>query len=115
MQKYQPLAVQSVFDTVQRLQTDLTNLRGEIRNHEDWYKRFKDSLEAHNEQIGRLSKDLAAEAEVRKGGQDKLTEAVQSVKDTLTFLRGATYIGGLLLAIVVAILVAWVLKSLQLV
>jgi deoxycytidine triphosphate deaminase len=112
MQKYKPLSVQSVSDTVQRLQSDLLSLRGEIRNHEDWYKRFKDSLEAHNDQIGRLSKDLSAEADARKGGHDKLTEAVQSVKDTLTFLKGTAWFVMGVTGIGVALFVAWISKQL---
>ena len=111
MQKYQPVAVQSVADAVQKLQIDLTNLRTEIRTHEDWYKRFKDSLEAHNEQIGKLAKDLETESVVRKSGQNELTVAVQSVNEALTFLRGASWVVMWILGIAVTLFLVWLGKT----
>lgn len=82
-----------------------------MRNHEDWYRRFKESLDAHNEQIGGLSQGLAAEAESRKTGQDKLTEAVQSVKDTLSFLKGAAWFVMGSFGVGLTLLLAWVGKK----
>ena len=56
MQKYHPVALQSLTDLVNRLQNDLSKLRDEVRSHETWYQRFKDSLDAHNSQIGKSCK-----------------------------------------------------------
>jgi len=115
MQKYEPLAVQAVADTVRNIQAELISLRGEMRSHEDWYKRFKDSLEAHNEQIGALSRDIAGEREVRKSGQDELSGAVQSIKETLSFLRGAAWVVMGILGVAGALFIAWLLKTVNLV
>lgn len=112
MQKYQPLAIQAVSESVQRLQTDLASLRTEIRSHEDRYNRFWESLEAHNKQIGTLSADLSAEAAARKAGEDKLTEAVQSVKDTLSFLKGMANTVTIMLGIAMTFFVTWLIWKL---
>jgi deoxycytidine triphosphate deaminase len=108
--KYRPLATQSIVLAVEKLQGELTSLKNEIRNHEDWYKRFKESLETHNQQIGKLTAELSAESQVRKSGQDDLTTAVQSIKDTLTFLRGAAWIVMGALGIGLAVFLAWLIK-----
>jgi hypothetical protein len=112
MQKYQPIAIQAVAENVRGLQTELSNLRNEMRSHEDWYKRFKDSLDAHNNQIGSLSRELASEAAVRKGGQDQLTEAVTSIQQTLTFLKGASWVVAIILGVAGTLFVAWLVKQL---
>lgn len=92
MQKYHPVAMQSVAEALKRIQTELSALQTEVRSHEAWYQRFKDSLEAHNNQIGSLSADLAAEREVRKSGQDELTKALRGMESALTFLKGAAWV-----------------------
>ncbi len=112
MQKYHPVAVHSVADAVQKLQGELVALRTEIRSHEDWYQRFKESLEANNEQIGKLTKDLGDEKEVRKSGQDELTSAVQSIEKTLSYLKGIARVGLALLGIASALFVTWLAKVL---
>jgi deoxycytidine triphosphate deaminase len=103
MRSYQPIAVQSVSETVQRLQADVVALQREVRERETWYRQFQQSLEATEGQINRLSGELLKEQEVRKGGQDELTKAVTSIERTLSFLRGAAWILGLLLGSSLAI------------
>lgn len=76
MQRYKPVAIEPLSLAVTELRTDVEGLRRDIRSHEDWYTRFKDSLEAHNQQIGELSKELRAEVEARRSGEDKLSSAV---------------------------------------
>lgn len=36
MQRYQPISTQSLVETIQKVQSDLTALRTEMRSHEDW-------------------------------------------------------------------------------
>ena len=107
MQKYRPMAVQSVAATVQTIQTELQSLRSEIRSHEDWYQRFKDSLDTHNNQIGSLSRDLETEREVRKSGQDTLSTAVSGIERSLTFLRGAAWVVMVILGTGTTLFLAW--------
>jgi deoxycytidine triphosphate deaminase len=111
MQKYHPVAVLSVAETVQKLQTELVSLRTEIRSHEDWYQRFKQALDTNNAQIGALTADLANEREVRKGGQDQLTTAVESIEKTLSFLKGAAWVVIGILGTALAIVGSWVAKA----
>jgi len=101
MAKYQPVATSAIFDTIKTVQADLTNLRTEIRTHEEWYRRFKESMEI-------LGADLREEVKARMGGQDKLSEGVAAVQKNLDFLRGAAYILVAICALAGAILVGWV-------
>ncbi len=110
MQKYSPVAAQSVVESVSKLQRDLAALREEIRSHETWYSRFKDSLEAHNKQIGDLTRDLAVESEARKSGQDTLTTAVSSIERTLSFLKGAAWVIMGLLGVGMTLFLGWIAK-----
>jgi deoxycytidine triphosphate deaminase len=107
MQKYHPVAIQSVTDLVKRLQDDLISLKDEIRSHEVWYQRFKESLDAHNGQIGSLATDLKAEIEVRKGGQDQMTRAIEGMQSALSFLKGAAWVVIGILGVAATGLVAW--------
>ena len=84
MQRYKPVAIEPLATAVTELRSDVDGLRRDIRSHEDWYTRFKESLGAHNQLIGEISKDLKAEVEERKAGQDRLTS-------TLTWLKGAAW------------------------
>jgi dCTP deaminase len=97
MQKYHPMAVQSVAESVRKLQGDLTSLQTEVRSHLDWYNQFKTSLETNSRQISELTKDINSEKEVRRSGQDELTKGLHAVEGSLNFLRGAAWIiGGIL-------------------
>lgn len=107
MQKYHPVAIHSVTDLVKRLQDDLTSLKGEIRSHEAWYQRFKESLDAHNNQIGTLATDLKAEVEVRKGGHDQMTKAIEGMQSALSFLKGAAWVVMTVIGLSFAGLMAW--------
>jgi len=97
MQKYQPVAVQSVAESVRRLQDELGALRGEVRSREQWYTRFQQSLEDNSRQIGELTRDLDAEKDVRRTGEDKLSQSLQDVKGSLSFLKGAAWFIGIVL------------------
>jgi deoxycytidine triphosphate deaminase len=110
MQKYQPVAIQSVAEGVRKLQGDLVALQSEVRSHLDWYNQFKGALEANSRQISELTKDIDTEKEVRRSGEDKLTTGLQDVKGSLTFLKGAAWvligILGVAVAIAVGLLIA---------
>jgi len=97
MQKYQPVAIQSVADSVRRLHEELGALRTEVRSREQWYTRFEQSLENTSGQISELTRDLDAEKEVRRRGEDKLAEGLQDLKGSLSFLKGAAWFIGVLI------------------
>jgi deoxycytidine triphosphate deaminase len=97
MQRYQPVAIQSVADNLRQLQADLSALQGEVRSHLDWYNQFKSALQTNTEQIAALTKDLESEREVRRSGQDELSKGLQDVKGSLSFLKGAAWVIGTIL------------------
>jgi deoxycytidine triphosphate deaminase len=105
---YEPMSVKSVADLVKQLSHDLDAMRNEIRSHEDWYKRFQESLDEHNDQIGQLTAGLTAEKESRSKGEDSLTQALHELKGTMSWLRGAAYVLlGLLAIVAIPLLTAW--------
>jgi deoxycytidine triphosphate deaminase len=114
MQKYQPVAIQSVAESVRRLQGDLVALQGEVRSHLDWYNQFKAALETNSKQISELTGDIQAESEVRRKGEDELTRGLHEVKGSLTFLKGAAWvIAGILgagLAVAVGVVI-WLVAT----
>jgi predicted phage tail protein len=112
MQKYQPVAVQSVAESVRVLKSQIEDLQDEIRSHLDWYNQFKAALETNTKQISDLTKGLDAEKDVRRSGQDELTRALNSVQGTLSFLRGATWFVGVVLGIGVTIGIALIIAAL---
>jgi len=107
MQKYQPLPVQAA---MQHLEDDLSALRKEVQSHQSWYDRFKEMLTAHNDQIGRLAKDLEQERDVRRSGQDELTKAVHGIEQTLSILKGGTKVLIWILGIATAAFLAWLAR-----
>lgn len=122
MQKYRPMVMTSVLETIQRLQSQMDSIQREIDSQNEWYKRFEGILESHNSQIGELIKGLDTEVKAREKGEDSLSRAIltyttqlQSVNTVLHWLKGASWVIGTLLALVVIpIVVAWILKLLGL-
>jgi deoxycytidine triphosphate deaminase len=115
MQKYHPSSVPSLADAIQKIKDEISALRTEILSHEEWYKRFKDSLDRHDQQIGDLIKGLAAEKDAREKGEDRIGDAVKKIEQTLSWLKGAAWVATTLIAaIVVPVLIAWILKVLKL-
>lgn len=117
MQKYRPIVMNSVLETIQRLQDQMETLRREIASQNEWYKRFEGILDGHNTQIGNLLAGLSIEVKAREKGEDSLSQALtkytdqmQSVVKTLNFLKGAALVIGFLIT---AIGVPWLLKILK--
>ena len=109
MSKYQPIAVQSLTQGLDALRNELSALRKEIDSHTLWYQKFEESLDRHDQQIGQLLGSLASEKDARERGEDKLSEAVRSLQNNFTFLRGASWVIGILLALIaLPLLVNWV-------
>jgi deoxycytidine triphosphate deaminase len=94
MQRYKPIAVAPLESAITELRSDVEGLRRDIRSHEDWYTRFKDSLDTHNQQIGDLSRDLRSEIEARRAGEDKLSSAVWWAK-AVAFVLAAVFAAAL--------------------
>lgn len=107
MQKYHPVAFQSVTETVKTNQTELALLREEMRSHGTWYLGIKDSLEGHSGQIEKLWRELNAEREVRRSDQDELSKAVHRTEAALSFLKGAAWVVMGVLGTAGALVVAW--------
>jgi hypothetical protein len=112
MQKYQPVAMQSVTELVKKLSSELSSLRDEVRSHETWYQRFKDSLDAHNSQIGSLATDLSAEVQVRKAGHHEMTTAIRGMESALSFLKGAAWVIIGILGVGLTAYISWLVAKL---
>lgn len=111
MQKYHPVAFQSVTETVKTNQTELALLKEEMRSHGVWYHGLKDSLEGHNSEIDKLSKELDSEREARRNCEDELSKAVHRTEAALSFLRGAAWVVMGVLGTAGAFVVAWLGKN----
>jgi deoxycytidine triphosphate deaminase len=109
IQKYSPVSVASLAETVETVKTELQNLRAEIRSHEEWYNRFKESLDKHDTQIDKLLKGLEVETEARKSGQTELSTGIQNINQVLSFLRGMAWVIVGMLGIGSALLIAWII------
>lgn len=108
MQRYKPVAVAPLESALTALRNDVEGIRRDIRSHEDWYTRFKDSLESHNVQIGDLSRDLRAEIEARRAGEDKLSSAVWWAKAVAVVLAGVFTVA---LGLLTAWLAGWLVPE----
>lgn len=116
MEKYKPVALQSVNDGLRSLEKAVEAIRAQISSHEQWSQQFKQYLEEHNRQIRDLTADLRAEVETRRSGSDSLSNTVRQVEDTLKDLKRSTdfarrvlmWVGG----IISALLIAWLGKLL---
>lgn len=123
MQKYRPMAMTAVMENIQKIQNQVDIIRREIDSQNEWYKRFDGVLDKHNEQIGNLLNGLSAEVKAREKGEDLLSKAISgyttqltSLGRTLTWLKGAAWVIGILIVCVVfPILVIWIAKLLKLV
>jgi deoxycytidine triphosphate deaminase len=108
MQKYHPVAFQSVTETIKTNQTELALIREEMRAQGSGFQGIKDSLESHGSQIEKLWKELDTEREIRRNEQDELTRAVHRMEAALSFLRGAAWIVMGVLGTAGALVVAWI-------
>ncbi|MEK7993950.1 MAG: hypothetical protein AAB403_09130 [Planctomycetota bacterium] len=119
MQKYSPIAVQSVAESVEKLRDELDALRKEIRSHDEWYRRFEELLDRHDKQIGDLLRGLDAEVHARSKGEDRITQALAGYTQQLARLEGAItwakavfwVITGIVGVVVVPLVVAWLIKT----
>jgi deoxycytidine triphosphate deaminase len=108
MERYKPEGSQALHDTVRRLENDLRALRDEVAKHTRW----EETLDRHDKQIDNLLAGLTAEKEAREKGEDKLSQGLDKVSDSLrtierSFLRaqGGAKVVFWLLGIVTAIAV----------
>lgn len=86
MQRYQPVVLEALREALQRTQKDISDLREEFRSQEDWKKTFRESLDAHDKQIGKmaqivedLGRRLDQEMNLRASVQDQLHQRVSEV------------------------------------
>lgn len=118
MQKYQPIAIQSLVSQLNDVETSLNTLKSDIRSHDLWYKEFERISSDHEKKIGELLEGLTTEKESRQKGEDKLSDLIAKIDEkilpissSLTFLRGAAWvIGGLVALVAIPLFVALILK-----
>ena len=113
MEKYSPVGVQSVVESVEKLRAELDAIRQDIQSRGEWFRRFEESLERHDKQIGQLLQGLSEEKQTRVSGEDKLGTTLAQIERTLSLLKGAAWVvAGLFTLVGVPIIVAWLLKVL---
>jgi deoxycytidine triphosphate deaminase len=96
IREYEPVAVQAVSSGLESLRTLVTQLQDKILTGEGWVQRFQGNFDATNQQIyrltqevGEVSRDLLAETENRRQGQDSLTRTVGELNQSLSYAKGA--------------------------
>jgi len=94
MQQYKPVSNQGLIERLQQISTELDNLRHDFQNREDWFKRFKESLEG-------LLHGLEKETQERK---DTEREFRKDLKRISWSAAGTAAAVGCIVAIIVAIL-----------
>lgn len=120
MRKYHPVATQALAAQVNALERDLSGLRNDIRSHDSWYKEFERISSDHEKKIGELLQGLTTEKESRQKGEDKLSNLIEKIdlkiapiSSNLTFLKGAAWVtGGLIALLLLPLLVNWFSKLL---
>ena len=121
MQKYRPMAVASMLDSIQHLQGQIDALQRELKSQNEWYKRFEGILDRHSDQIGELLQGLKSEVTAREKGEDTLTRTLsdysiqfKSWDKAINRFKGALLVIGLLLGalltILAPILTKWIMK-----
>ncbi len=115
MSRYRASSVPALADAVSKLRAQVNQLSTDISSHEQWYRRFEDSLEGHSRQIGDLLQGLTAEKDARTKGEDKITEALHKLEGTLWWLKGASAVVGVIVSavgipILVNIVSKWLAK-----
>lgn len=91
MQMYQPVMLQSLLEKISATQKDISDLRKEFRDQEDWKRTFRESLEKHDRQIDKLlsgleelGKRLDQEMNVRQTGQQSLDHQLSEIGGRVT-------------------------------
>lgn len=82
MQRYVPVSVASLHESFERLRLELDALRNEMRSHDEWYRRFEQSLDRHDKQIGDLINGLSSEKEVQ-AGQERVVDQLKKIDHDL--------------------------------
>jgi deoxycytidine triphosphate deaminase len=120
MRKYHPVATHALAIQVAELEKNFSQLKSDIRSHDDWYKEFERISSDHEKKIGELLRGLTTEKESRQQGEDKLSnliskidEKIAPISNNLTFLKGAAWVtGGLIALLLIPLLVSWFSKLL---
>lgn len=98
MQKYRPEGTKAVKDCIQKIREEIQAIRSELKEHDNWRER----LQKHDDQIGKISDLLDRERTERATGQDRLTEMIGKINRTFSFIKGIAF---LLYAIVTGLVV----------
>lgn len=107
IKEYEPIALNSIDKSLQELRSEIADIRCIIDNHNNWSRKFEEYLDKHNDQIGKLSKSLEEEINARKLGQDSLSEAVNKLTHSMSFLKGAAWLLGGIAGLVLTLFGIW--------
>ena len=111
IRNYRPIELSSLSDAMKDLQNQLTTLAGEVREDRDWRRDFKDSLEAHNNQLGRLIEGLQEEKDARTREDERIRrefdEMERKISGFWTTLFSSLRITWVVVAMVLGAVLAW--------
>lgn len=103
IKNYKPIEVKAVSDLLNETRKEIEILRQEFLTDRDWKRDFKDSLEQHNNQLGKLIEGLQEEREARNREDDRLRGRLDSVEQR---------IGGFWTTLTSSFKIAWVIAAL---
>ncbi len=103
MQKYRPVGTKFIVDGIQKLEDEINFIKKELKEHDDW----KERLDRHDALISNIIKGLESEKEVRKEGEDKISQSFAElkidfriIKDNFLLIKGGAYVLYFLIGIV---------------
>jgi dCTP deaminase len=102
---YKPVELSSLNEAISSLKLELANLRTEFTTDKAWREDFKNDLQEHNQQIGKLLESLKEEREARVREDEKLDQKLASMSTIFVFWRSGWAIAvAIVLAVVSALL-----------
>jgi len=110
--EYEPIALQYLVKDIKELEKQVKEIQSTVGDQKSWTRRFEDYLDAHNDQIGKLTKGLEDEVVNRTSGQTQLTEGINQINSNLSFLKGIAWFLSIAGGICIALFIAWLCKKL---
>jgi septal ring factor EnvC (AmiA/AmiB activator) len=101
MAKYEPQGVQFLVEDIERIRSEISAIRRDLKEHDDWRER----LTRHDQQIGLLLEGLEKETITRKSGEDKFSTAIDSLNKSFNLIKGGAMVLYVLLGAFLVVLV----------
>lgn len=83
MEKYRPISTQSLMDEICKIDQKVDLIKSEIHNREDWFKRFQESLDKHENKMGKILDMIDRETRERHQAEQNLDEKISKLTDKM--------------------------------